>query len=70
MRTNNINLCIENANTLTPKPITTQEAIISVIESTIKSIVHTLTHWRYINHKSNETGHIGHKIMRITMKIY
>ena len=38
LRTNNINICIENANTLTPRPITTQQAIIFGIESTIKSI--------------------------------
>ena len=66
LRTNNINIPIEDANTLTPKPITTQEAILSGIESTIKSIGHTLTDWKYTNHKSNEIGHIGHRIMRIT----
>ena len=52
LRTNNRNIRIENANTLTPKPITTQEAIISVIASTIKSIGQTLTYCKFINHKS------------------
>ena len=66
MRTNNINIRIENGNTLKPKPITTQEAIISDIEFTIKSIGQTLTYCRYTNHKSNEIGHIGRRIMRIT----
>ena len=67
MRTNNINIRIKNANTLTPKPITTQEAIISVIESTIKSIGPTLTYCKYINHKSNEIGH-GQGIFRVQDK--
>ena len=61
-----MNLRIENTNTLAPNPITTQEAIISGIESTMKSICQTLTYWKYTNHKSNEIGHIGHRIMRIT----
>ena len=26
----------------------------------------TLTCWKHTNHKSNEIGHIGHRIMRIT----
>ena len=56
---------MQNANTLTPKPITTQEAKISVIESTIKSIGQTLTYCKYINHKSDEIGHIGHRIMKL-----
>ena len=37
LRANNINIRIENANTLTPKPVTTQEVI---IESTIKLLRH------------------------------
>ena len=49
----------------TPKPITKQEAIISGIESMIKSIGQTLTYWKYINHKTNEIGHIDHMIMKI-----
>ena len=57
---------IENGNTLTPRPITTQEAIRSGIESTIKSIDQTLTYWKYLNHESNEIGHISHRIMRIS----
>ena len=55
---NNINIRIENANTLTPQTITTQEAIKSGMEAMIKSVGQT-----YIG---NEIGHIGHRIMRIT----
>ena len=64
-RTNNINICIENGNTLTLKPITTQEAIISGIESTIKSVGQTFTYCQYINHESNEIGHIGQRVIKI-----
>ena len=39
---------------LTPKLITTKEAIIFSIESTIKSVSQTLTYWKYMNYKSNE----------------
>ena len=64
LRINNINLRIENANTLSPKPITTQEAITG-IDSTIKSVCQALIYWKYTNHKSDEIGHSGHRIMRI-----
>ena len=57
---------IGNANPLTPKTITTQEAIISGMEGMIKSVGQTLKYWQYINHQSNEIGHICHRIMRIT----
>ena len=63
-------MLIENADTLTPEPITTQEPIKFGIESTIKSIGLTLTYWKYINHASNKIGHICHRIMRITIGIY
>ena len=47
-----INIHFENVNTLTPKTITTQEAIVSGIESTIKSVGQTYTHILAI-HKSS-----------------
>ena len=61
---NNLNLRIEIANALTPKPITTQEATISVIESWIKSIGPTLTYCEYINHQTNEICH-GQGVFRL-----
>ena len=50
---------------MTPKAINAQDAMISAIEPTLKSVGQTLTSWKYTCQKSNEISQICLRFMRM-----